>query len=444
MLVRNETLAVLLTLLLLSVPFARSAEDEGPTYHRDVLPVLQRHCQECHRPGQIGPFSLLSYESARKRAGDLASVVEQRTMPPWPASTGVGGPFRGARVLSDAEIALLSDWAIAGAPEGNPADAPASRDFPSDWPLGPPDLVLTPSEDYEVSPSGRDQFRVFVVPTGLTEGRWVRAVDFRPGNPRVVHHILSAFDTNGKARQKDAADPQPGYAVFGGFGVTPSGGLEGWAPGKAAHTYAPGVGRYLPAGSDVLIQIHYHSSGKPERDRTAMGLYFATAPVEKQVRPFVVRPPRQPLRLRPDLRIPAGDSNYEVVGTFRVPYNAHAIAVLPHMHWLGKDFLLTAQRPGEEHPVTLIQIDHWNFNWQGIYDFVEPVALPAGTVLHMVGHFDNSAANPANPSHPPREVRWGEQTTDEMCLGFLQVTRDDESLGNQPPPALRLREVVGD
>jgi hypothetical protein len=423
---------------------ANAAEDKAPTYHRDVSPVLQRHCQDCHRPGQIGPFALLTYDQARKRAGDLATVVDRRAMPPWPASTSHGGPFRDARVLSDAEIALLVDWVAAGAPEGDPTDAPQAREFASDWPLGPPDLILKPEGEFDVPATGRDLFRVFVMPTGLTEGRWVRAVDFRPGNPRVVHHILGAFDTTGRALRKDEADPEPGYAVFGGFGITPSGGLEGWAPGKSAHTYSPGVGRYLPAGSDILIQIHYHPSGKAERDRTAVGLYFADSTIDKLVRPFVVRPPRQALQLRPNLQIPAGEANYEVTGTFRVPYNAHVIAVLPHMHWLGRDFRLTATRPGETESVTLIEIDHWNFNWQGIYDFVEPVALPAGTVLNMVGHFDNSDANPSNPSHPPREVRWGEQTTDEMCLGFLQVTRDDEHLGNRPPRALRLREVTAD
>ncbi len=426
-------------------PLLAATTGDAPTYHRDVLPVLQRNCQECHRSGAVGPFELLTYDQARKRAADLATVTDHKTMPPWPASTSEGGPFRDARKLSDAEIQLLGNWAAAGAPEGNPADAPAPREFAADWPLGTPDLVLTPSEAYEVDASGRDEFRVFVIPSGLTEGKWIRAVDFRPGNTRAVHHILSAFDTAGRAQKLDAADPKPGYKVNNGFGLLPSGGLEGWAPGKAAHAYQPGVGRYLPAGADVLIQIHYHPSGKAETDQTSVALYFATEPVDKLVRPFLVRPPSTgPLRLRPDLVIPAGESNHEVAGTFKVPYDAHLIALLPHMHWLGKDFLLTATRPGEQEPISLIRIDRWNFNWQGVYDFLEPVALPAGTVIQMLAHFDNSDDNSSNPSHPPRIVRWGEQTTDEMCLGFLQVTRDDEHLGNQPPPRLRLKDVMGD
>jgi hypothetical protein len=277
------------------------------------------------------------------------------------------------------------------------------------------------------------------------EGKWIRAVDFRPGNTKVVHHILSAVDNTGKAQKLDEADPEPGYKVLGGFGLMPSGGLEGWAPGKRAHTYQDGVGRYVPAGSDVLLQIHYHPSGKAEKDRTAVALYFATAPIDKLVRPFVVRPPSTGLLgLRPDLLIPAGETDYQVVGTFRVPYDAHLIALLPHMHWLGKDFLMTAMRPGETEPTTLIRIGHWNFNWQGVYDFVDPVSLPTGTEIKMLAHFDNSDSNPSNPSHPPKTVRWGEQTPDEMCLGLLQVTRDDEHLNNQAPRRLRLRDVLGD
>ena len=420
-------------------------EDTSPTFHRDILPLLQQKCQECHRPGAIGPFSLLTYDQARKRAAEMSTVTEQRLMPPWPASTTEGGPFRDARILSTAEISLLRNWVSAGTPEGDSRDAPSAKVFKEGWPLGPPDLILTPSEEYEVPATGPDEFRVFVIPSGLIEGKWIRAVDFKPGTPKVVHHILSAVDNTGRAQKLDEADPQPGYKVLGGFGLIPSGGLEGWAPGKRAHTYQDGVGRYVPAGSDVLLQIHYHPSGKPEKDRTSVALYFATAPIDKLVRPFVVRPPSTGLLgLRPDLLIPAGEPDYQIVGTFRVPYDAHLIALLPHMHWLGKDFLLTAMRPGETDPTTLIRINRWNFNWQGVYDFLDPLSLPAGTELKMLAHFDNSDSNPSNPSHPPITVRWGEQTTDEMCLGFLQVTRDDEHLNDKPPRRLRLRDVLGD
>ncbi len=419
--------------------------NEPPTFHRDVEPILQQSCQDCHHPGEVAPFSLLTYESARKRAADLAALAAEHRMPPWPASTSVGGPFQDARVLTDQEIATLTAWADAGAPEGNPADAPAPRSFDSEWPLGEPDLVLKPSEAYHLGATGKDELRVFVIPSHLTEGKWVRAIDFKPGNPRVVHHILSAFDTLGRAREKDLADPGPGYDSFAGFGIIPSGGLGGWAPGKRPQELPEGVGRYLPADSDILIQIHYHKSGKPEQDATAVGLYFAEKAPDKQVRGGMVIPPRKfsfsgPGRFgRPELSIPAGDANYEVRASSTIHQDAHMTAVVPHMHWLGKDFLMTAHLPdGSER--TLIKIDHWDFNWQGTYDFVEPIALPAGTRIDMLAHFDNSAANPANPNSPPRDVHWGEQTTDEMCIGFYQVTHDAEHLDGRPPARFRAQE----
>jgi hypothetical protein len=404
----------------------------APTYHKQVVSILQKHCQDCHRPGQVAPFSLLTYEQARKRASDLVAVTTEHKMPPWPASTTEGGPFRDARVMTDDEVATLSAWVEAGCPEGDPNQAPPPRTWASEWPLGEPDLVLTMPEAYAVAAEGSDDYRVFVIPTGLGQGRWVSAIDFKPGNPRVVHHVLAAYDTLGRARALDQADAKPGYAVFGGFGILPSGGLGGWAPGKRPMRLPDGVGRYLPAGADVLLQVHYHKSGKPETDATKIALYFAKGPVDKQVRGQAVTPPRPGPFSRPTLKIPAGDANYEVTGSLTIGRDAHLTAVAPHMHWLGNDFLLRARRP-DGTTVTLIRIDDWNFNWQGTYDFTEPVALPKGTKVELVAHFDNSVANPANPSTPPVDVHWGEQTTDEMCIGFLQMTYDDEHLGNRPP-----------
>ncbi|WP_422929802.1 ascorbate-dependent monooxygenase [Singulisphaera sp. PoT] len=405
----------------------------APTYHKDIVPILQKSCQDCQRPGQVAPFSLLTYEQVRKRAGDIASVAEHRTMPPWPVSAKEGGPFRGARVLSEGELTTLSAWAESGAPEGNAADAPPARTWASSWALGEPDLVLKPDKAYTLEAHGDDEMRVFVIPSGLTEDKWVAAVDFQPGNPKVVHHILGAFDIRGAAKKLDEADPAPGYKSFGGFTIIPAGGLSGWAPGKTPIRYDDGIGRYLPANSDVLIQVHYHRSGKAETDATAIGLYFSKAPVDKQLRNGIVLPPRVGILRRPRLQIPAGDANHEVVGTMTVAQDAHLLAITPHMHWLGKDFVLKATKPdGSES--TLIRIDDWNFNWQGAYDFVTPIPLPKGTRIDMKAHFDNSTGNPANPNSPPAVVGWGERTTDEMCIGFLQMTYDDEHLNNEPPP----------
>ncbi|SIO21317.1 Copper type II ascorbate-dependent monooxygenase, C-terminal domain [Singulisphaera sp. GP187] len=410
---------------------------EAPTYHREVVRILQKHCQDCHRPGQVAPFSLLHYDQARKRGADLAAVTADRKMPPWHASSKEGGPFRDARVLSQDEIATLGRWAEAGCPEGAVADAPAPRTWESDWSLGTPDLVLKATESYTLDAEGQDELRVFVLPTGLTEGRWVAAVDFLPGNPKIVHHVLAAFDVRGAAKKLDEADPKPGYKAFGGFGMIPSGGLGGWSPGKVALPLPDGVGRYLPAGSDVLLQVHYHRSGKVESDNTSIGLYFAKHEVDKQVRGARIMPPSPGLFRRPTLLIPAGDAHYEISGTQTINEDSHLIAITPHMHWLGKDFLMKAIRP-DGSTVTLIRIDQWDFNWQGAYDFATPVPLPKGTRIEMKAHFDNSAENSANPTSPPVAVHWGEQTTDEMCIGFLQMTVDDEHRKNQPPPRFAL------
>jgi hypothetical protein len=409
-----------------------SAGDSVPTYHGPIVRILQERCQDCHRPGQAAPFSLLNYEQARKRADDLVRVTADKIMPPWHASTEEGGPFRDARVMSRSEIDALASWAAAGAPEGDPKDAPPPRTFPSDWPMGEPDLVLSSPEPYELEASGADEFRVFVLPSGLTEGKWIQAIDFRPSNRQVVHHVLAAFETRGRARKFDAESPGVGYGTSGDYRLWPEGELDGWAPGKSPHRLPDGIARYLPAGADVLLQVHYRKSGKPERDATAVGLYFAKAPVEKQLRAGGVIPPVPFLSLTPKLSIPAGEPAHKVIGSTTLRSDIHLIAVIPHMHWLGKDFLLTATFPdGSES--TLIRIPRWDFNWQGTYDLTTPLPLPKGTRLDMVAHFDNSASNPANPHRPPITIGWGEQTSDEMCIGFFHYTRDDERLENSAP-----------
>ncbi len=419
-----------------------------PTYHRDVEPLLQKHCQDCHRPGQVAPFALLTYEQARKRASDMQTVIEDRKMPPWHASTKEGGPFRGARVLNEGEIKTLADWVSADCPKGDPNDAPTPRKWDSDWTLGKPDLILKPAAAYTLAASGADELRVFVLPSGLTEGRWIRAVDFKPGNTRIVHHMLCAFDVSGRAREMDDDEPGPGYLTFGGYGrlksglpFFPAGGLGGWAPGKFPNVLKGGVGRYLPAHADVLLQVHYHRDGKVETDASSIGIYFAKEPIDKLVRGSLVLPPRAGLFSRPKLSIPAGDPNYEVRGEWTARADIHLHALTPHMHWLGKDLLLTAVFPDGKKR-TLIKVDHWDFNWQDIYDFQSPVAIPAGTKVELLAHFDNSAANPTNPNKPPKVVKWGEQTTDEMCIGFLHFTRDDEHLHNQPPPPAAWIEMM--
>ena len=441
------------------------ARAEGPTYHKEVAAILRENCQECHRPGQVAPFALLTYEQARKRAADIVQVTGERVMPPWPASTSFGGPFRDERVLADAEVATLRRWLEDGCPEGDPEDAPPPKVFTSDWPLGEPDLVLTMGEAYELAASGSDEFRVFVLPTSLPADRWIRAVDFKPGNRRVVHHVLAgvARDGAGRARELDRKDPKPGYSSVGGFGdgVQVAGFLPIWTPGSRPRYTPEGSGYFLPAGADVLIQMHYHKNGKVETDATSIGLYLSETPLPKRVQTGFLFPTPSPFALaklmvkaklsqqagrRPSLNelmrdvltIPAGEANYTVKGSSRggrgggpggrpLSRDILLTSVMPHMHWLGKDFTFTAVLPDEaETRVPLIKIDRWNFNWQGTYAFAEPIRLPKGAWLEMEAHFDNTAENPANPHSPPKVVSWGDQTTDEMCIGIFEFVVADQ------------------
>jgi mono/diheme cytochrome c family protein len=439
---RQPRWAALMILGLATAP-GNPAPAGSPTYHGEVERILQRQCQECHRPGQVAPFSLLNFDQARKRASDLAAVTHDRRMPPWPVSTREGGPFKEARILSEAEIATLAAWAEACSPEGDPRDAPPPRQFASGWPMGEPDLILSLPEPYALDAEGDDEHRVFVLPTALSEGKWIAGIDYKPGNPKVVHHALGALDVRKRARVLDGADPRPGYRVFGGFGLNPDGFMSGWSPGRGPTAMPPGVGRYMPAGADFLLQVHYHKSGKPETDATQVGLYFARDPVDKEISIRLVTPPmNRLLRVVPDLMIPAGADHHEVAGSLILDgEDRHLIGVTPHMHWLGKDFLLRATLPDGSKRM-LIKVDRWDFNWQGSYDFTEPIALPRGTKVEMVAHFDNSEANRANPSRPPVFVHWGERTTDEMCLGFLHLTRDAQHLENLPPPRFRTADAT--
>ena len=447
------------------VGYASAARADSPSFYRDVQGILQRSCQDCHRPGQVAPFALQTYDQARKRAADLVKVTSEHRMPPWPASTEFGGPFHDERVLPDRDIATLKDWVAGGCLEGNPAAAPPPREFAGDWPLGTPDVVLTMSAAFEVPAEGDDQFRVFVLPSEFAETRWIRAVDFKPGNRKVVHHIIAGVDTSGRARELDAADPKPGYEAVGGFGegVPLRGFLPVWTPGSRPR-YAPdGAGYVLPAGADVLIQLHYHPSGKTETDSTQIGLYLSDKPLTKQMRTGFIFPDIsvvQKLKLaakfkaaeasgkRPSfddmledvLVIPPDDANYVIRGSTKAGIMGRPLgrdilltSVMPHMHWLGKDFEMQAVLPDEKQTkVPLIRINHWDFNWQGSYALAEPIRLPKGTYFEMVAHFDNSANNPANPANPPKQVHWGEQTNDEMCIGLFDYVVADVPPANPP------------
>jgi mono/diheme cytochrome c family protein len=394
-------------------PAPAPAPADAPTYNKHIAPILWKNCAGCHRPGEVGPFSLLGYKDAAKRADFLKTVTATRRMPPWKAEPGFG-EFHDERRLSDAEIALIARWADAGAPEGDPADLPAAPKFPDGWQLGTPDLVVKMAKPFTVPAAGRDVYRCFVIPLNLDEDRYVTAVEFRPGNRTVVHHVLMFLDANGAARKKDPAGD--GYTSFGGAGIVPTGGLGAWVPGASPRFLPEGVGRFVRKGSDLVIQVHYHPSGKEEADQSTVGLYFAKKPSEKIVGGLAVRG-----RLR---IIPAGEKTHRVSGEGEpLPVDVDVLSVAPHMHMIGKEMKVVAATPDGK-TVPLIHIADWDFNWQGSYSYAKPVRLPKGTVVKLEAVYDNSDGNPRNPSHPPKPVHWGEQTTDEMCLLGLNVTCD--------------------
>jgi mono/diheme cytochrome c family protein/peroxiredoxin len=398
---------------------ARPKEASTPTFSREVASILQKNCQQCHRLGQVGPFSLMTFEQAQKRADDIAAVVTERRMPPWKPEPGFGPKYRNDRSLTDVEIATLAAWADAGAPAGNPADLPPPAQFSETWALGTPDLVLEAAEDFAIPASGDDIYRCFVIPTDLTRDVDVAAIEYRPGNRSVVHHVICYVDTTGQARKRDDADPGQGYSCFSGPGVEIHGDLGGWAPGNEPNFLPDGVGRTLPRGADVVMQVHYHPSGKPETDRTQIGIYFSRKPI-KQVLHWVGA-------LNPGMKLPPSESRIEIKAEWTAPIDLRAFAVTPHMHLLGRDMALTLTFP-DGRTEKLLKINDWDFNWQNTYYFETPLDVPKGTVLNVVSHYDNSESNPYNPNRPPKLVKWGEATTDEMCIGFLAVTKKDQDL----------------
>ena len=408
---------------MLVVVAAPAAPADEVTYAKDIAPILWKHCAGCHRPGAVAPFSLLTYKDAAKRADFLREVTAAREMPPWKPEPGYG-EFRDARHLSDAELALLARWAQTGAKEGDPRDLPPSPNFPPDdvWRLGKPDVIVTMPRPFTVPATGPDIYRCFVIPSYITQDRVVAAVEFRAGNRRVVHHAVFFYDVWGQARAKEAAharkqlDTEPGYPVYGGLGgVIPTGDLGTWTPGMTPRRLPVDVGMPLKKGADIIMQIHYHPSGKEEIDQSSIALYFNPNRRAKVLLPI-------PL-VNFNLRIPAGAEHQRVAAEFTLPTDVRAVAIQPHMHTLGREMKVTAVLPdGTSRP--LIWIKDWNFNWQDRYFFKEFVPLPRGTRLECAALYDNSVNNPLNPNRPPREVRWGEATTEEMLLCPVYVVAD--------------------
>jgi mono/diheme cytochrome c family protein len=407
-----------LVLTLPSVAFTAAAASKErsvgtPTFNRDIAPILYKNCSNCHRPGEVAPFALLTYEDAAKRAKQIAAITQARVMPPWKATPGFG-EFLDERRLTEQQIATLRDWAMHGAPEGDLKEKPAPPSFATGWMAGQPDQVIEMTQPYSVPAEGPDQFRCFVVPLNASEDEYVNTVEFRAGNPKIVHHAILFLDSSGEARKREEA-PGKGYDCVGGPGLDITGALGGWAPGATPATSRPGIAVTIKKGSDLVMQVHYHLDGKPEQDQSKLGLKFSKEPPTKGLTLFVLGNQR--------IDIPPGDNQYVVKASGVIPMDSEAIAIFPHAHYLCKDMKVDAHLP-DGAVLPLIWIKDWDFNWQGAYRYASTVKLPKGTRLEMQYIYDNSAANPHNPSNPPREVKFGEQTTNEMAFAFVSLTLD--------------------
>ena len=409
----------------LSISACDREQDESPgavhepTFNRHIAPIIFQNCSPCHRPGEAGPFPLLTYRDASKRAYQIADVTSRRYMPPWKPEPGYG-EFVGVRRLSDAQIAMIQRWGDGGAVEGDAADLPALPEWEKGWQLGEPDLIVGMTEPFTLPAEGGDVYRNFVIPLDVSGTRYIKAVELRPENPRIVHHAEMVFDLFGAARKRDAADPEPGFeGMRWGEIQKPDGQYLGWTPGTTPFSVDDSLAFTVHSGTDLVLLLHMFPSGKPEPVEVKAGFWFSHEP-----------PTRTPtlLRLsRKDIDIPAGDSNHVIADSTRLPVDVHVLAVYPHAHYLGKSIEGFARLPdgGLE---WLIRIPDWDFDWQNQYRYVEPVFLPEGSTVVMRTVYDNSSANVRNPNDPPKRVRYGVNSSDEMgdlVLQFLPAREGD-------------------
>jgi tetratricopeptide (TPR) repeat protein len=395
--------------------WAADSLPKNVTFSQHIAPIIYQNCAPCHRPGESGPFSLLSYDDVKRHASQIASVTKSRFMPPWLPEAGYG-EFLEERRLTNREIALIQKWVEQGALPGKTDHAPAPPVFRSEWQLGKPDLIVHAQQPYHLNAGGSEVFWNFIIPLPITAERWVKAIEVRPGNPKVFHHANVIIDRSGSARRQETI---PG-AGFPGMDLTveentydPDGHFLSWKPGSAPLVEPDGMAWQATPGMDLVLNVHLRPSGKPEVIDPYIGIYFTDKPQTKF--PML-------LQLEHDgtLDVPAGDKDFLDSDDFRVPIDVNVLAVYPHAHYLCKLMEGYATLPDGTRK-WLIRIPDWDFNWQGVFRYKEPVFLPAGTVVSMRYHYDNSKDNIRNPNDPPKEVHAGIQATDEMGHLWLQV-----------------------
>jgi len=414
-----------------SIVAAMAQSGDTPTFSRDVAPILFKNCVSCHRPGEMAPMSLLTYAQARPFARSIREKVELGTMPPWHAEAPAG-TFLNERQLTSTEKGILVRWASNGAPEGDPKDMPPVPSFPTGWTIGTPDAIFTMAKPYDVPASGEIAYQFVQIPTNFTEDKWAQAIEIRPGVRSVVHHVLVfASEPGGTPRQQPFVQRPGGGNGRGAAQVAPAlaAALRGraqnaatnrgpliatTAPGTNAQLFQPGKAMRIKAGSILTLQIHYTATGKAEKDSTSVGFIFAKEPPQQEVRSSAF--------VNAQLTIPAGATNHRVDSVIDFNQDAHIVALFPHTHLRGKNWEYQLTYPDGREEVVLA-VPRYDFNWQTYYQFAKPIAAPKGSTLRAIAHYDNSANNKANPD-PKVEVRWGDQTWEEMQYSGITYTVD--------------------
>ncbi len=428
---KSALIPALVALLVFSV-LAPAASAAAPakmalSFNKDVAPIVFKNCTGCHHPGDVAPFSLMSYQTARPWAKSIREKVVMRTMPPWHADSHYGR-FSNDRRLSQQDVDTIVSWVDGGALEGDAKDLPPAPVYPDGWSLGKPDLVFSIPEEFDVPAQGVVEYQHFVVPTNFTEDRWVQAAEIRPGNRAVVHHVIVWIQEPGNTNRQpvgvqvlrpDQAVPplqQPGQ----GRPRAPrwNGMLAGSGAGEQATFFRPGTARVVPKGSNLVFQVHYTPNGKSAKDRTSVGLIFAKEQPQFPIRTVGVMNGR--------FVIPAGEANFKVESAAVFTEDAQIWGVFPHMHLRGKSFeyrLIYLDGRSE----IILSVPKYDFNWQNGYSFAKPLQVPKGTRLECTAYFDNSSKNAFNPD-PTKEVRWGDQTWEEMMIGWTSYTVESQKV----------------
>ena len=448
----------------IAIPGSSASGKSAATFSKDVAPIFFKNCAECHRTGEAAPMSLLSYKEARPWAKSIKEKVVTREMPPWHADPHYG-QFSNDRRLTQRDVDTIVSWVDGGAPEGNPRDLPPAPKFVDGWNIGKPDVVLTMPEEFTLAASGPDEYQYFEIPTNFTEDKYVQFAEARPGNRKIVHHIIAFIRPPAKGApqnqpkmskeeiekyreqmEKESIFYRDGFLMrmkgdvpvyddgcalpSGGSGLRRDGGggqddqmgelLAGFAPGMNATFLEPGSVKRIPAGSKIIFQMHYSkAAGKVEKDRSMVGLIFAKAPVDKNVRTHPIS--------NNYFKIPPGAERHKVTACWTPKDDIHILTLMPHMHVRGVAMEIKAFYP-DGRSETLLNVPNYSFSWQTVYYTKKALAIPKGTRLIVTAYFDNSAKNKSNPD-PTQAVRFGEPTYDDMMIGWINYTVDSEHLG---------------